>query len=102
MKKTGDDELDFLREGSSWVLNRQAKMYFKYALPFGIAVIAILSGVIALLSTTVAVWVGSILGTLLLIQALLVTAGQLLARHQVKKYTSSTEALDKALGSFFE
>lgn len=102
MKMTGNDELDFLREGGSWALNTQAKAYYKYALPLETFCLAALSGVIALLSTTVALWVLSILGTLLVLQATIVTAVQVKARYQLKKYTSSTEALDKAIGSIFE
>ncbi len=102
MKKTGDDELDWLREAGSEVLNHQAKAYFKYALPGQSVGLAVLSGLIWLLSSTVALWVVTILGGLLGLQALTVTALQLKARHALKKYTKSQEALNEATGGLFE
>ncbi len=102
MKMTGDDELDFIREAGSEVFNLQAKAYYKYALPMQLFCLAVVSGIVALLSTTVATWVLVILGTLLLLQFLLFTGAQLTARHFLKKHTSSTEALDKITRGFFE
>ena len=102
MKKTGDDELDFIREGSSWVLNRQAKMFGRYVLPSEIFAAALLTGAVALLSTTVALWVMMILGALLTIQVVLFAGAQFAARRFIKQNTISTEALDKVTRGFFE
>lgn len=102
MKKTGDDELDFIREAGSEVFNYQAKAYYKYALPMQAFCLAIFSGVVALLSTTVALWILTIFGTLLLLQFLLFTGTQLKARHSLKKYTKSQDALNEVTRGFFE
>ncbi len=102
MKKTGDDELDFIREAGSEVLNMQAKGYYKYFLPFEVVGLAILVGLIWLMSSTVALWVLTILGGLLLIQFLVVSFVQLRSRHALKKYTKSQDALNEVTRGFFE
>jgi hypothetical protein len=101
MKLTGDDELDFIREAGSEVLNMQAKAYYKYALPGQSIGVVVLSGLIWLLSGTVALWVVTILGGLLSLQALAVTAMQLKARHVLKKHTKNQTALNKITDDFF-
>lgn len=101
MKMTGDDELDFIREAGSDVFNFQAKLYAKF-LAGEVVAIAILSGLIALLSVTVATWVATILGGLALIQALGVVFLQWRARKFLKRHTSSTDALDAVTRGFFE
>ena len=102
MKMTGDDELDFLRTAGSEALNMQAKAYYKYALPSEGFALAVLVGIIWLMSSTVAMWVLTILGSLLLIQFLLVSAVQLRTRHALKKHTKDRTALDKLTRGFFE
>ncbi|WPH58915.1 membrane protein [Streptomyces phage LuckySocke] len=102
MKKTGDAELDFLREAGSEALNLQAKAYYKYVAPGEAVALAILVGIIWLMSSTVALWVLTILGSLLLIQFLLVSFMQLRARHALKKHTKSQDALNAATRGFFE
>lgn len=101
MKKTGDDELDFVREGSEWVFNQQAKAYYKYALPFELFGLALISGAVALLSTNGALWTLVVLGSLLTLQFVVVTVVQLSGRRYIKKHTTSTEALDAVTRGFF-
>ncbi len=96
MKKTGDDELDFIREAGSEMLGMQAKAYYKYVAPIEAVALAIVVGLVSLRSGTVALWILTIFGSLLLIQFLLVSGMQLKARHSLKKYTKSQDALNEA------
>lgn len=101
MKMTGDDELDFIREAGSDVFNLQARLYVKF-LAGEVVAIAILSGLIALLSVTVATWVATILGGLALIQALGVAFLQWRGRKALKKHTANQDALNAVTRGFFE
>lgn len=102
MKMTGDDELDFIRTAGSEALNMQAKAYYKYVAPGEAIALAILVGIIWLMSSTVALWVLTILGGLLVIQFLAVSALQLRTRHALKKHTKNQDALNAVTRGFFE
>lgn len=100
MKMTGDDELDFIREGSAWVLNRQVKVA-AYSMGAEAVILAVVGGLIAILSTTVAAWVAVIGGGIILAQGILLSLAQWKARSFIKKNTESTEALDAITRGFF-
>lgn len=101
MKMTGDDELDFIREAGSEVLNFGLKGYLKFLVAEVIA-LGIFGGLVALLSMTVALWIFVICGGLLLLQALFVAFAQYRARRFLKKSTVSTDALDKVTEEFYK
>lgn len=100
MKMTGDDELDFLREAGSEVFNRQAKLAF-----WGIGIetmgILVFSGLVALLSTTVASWILVLGGGFVVVQSLLVGVFQWRARKSLKKHTKDRDALNAATMGLF-
>lgn len=100
MKMTGDDELDFIREAGSEVFNRQAKLAF-YGIGIETMGILLFSGLVALLSTTVASWILVLGGGVVAFQSLVLGFVQWRARKALKKHTKDKDALNAVTMGLF-
>lgn len=91
--KTGDDELDFIREASEEVFQTQLKQAAK---GFGILFLgtAVLTGLVALMSLTGAMWIGGVMFTLLFLIGALAAYNLNTFRKEVLRGTESQDALN--------
>ncbi|APC46337.1 hypothetical protein HWB05_gp075 [Streptomyces phage BRock] len=91
--KTGDDELDFIREASEEVFQVHVK---QAAMGFGVLFVAnaIIMGIVAVFSLTGALWVGGVLFTLLVLIGVLAAYRLYIFRKEILMGTESQDALN--------
>lgn len=90
--KTGDDELDFIREASEEIFKARVKMS---ATGFGALLVGngVLSGIIAIFSGTAALWIGGVLLVLTVLLGGMAALGLYAFRKEILDGTASQEAL---------
>lgn len=100
-KKTGEDELDFIREAGGEVMDMMFVRFLKFLMA-EVCCLLFTWGVISLMSITVGLWVLTIGGCLIGLQLLMGLWAQWKSRRFIKNATVSLSSLNDVTDPWFE